>query len=352
MGKALGLLINMIAALGPAASMAGFCKSVYLAEQAFGLEDFTADEISYFPKDSNGMIDHVKNRVESVRTESRRAGLIHLKRIEPEWTSVYAPDQVNYAGDPRWFSVIAGSEVSLFFGIRKISQTEMTAPTADFANVQIDLLNRQLVESEKIPVRFLETGSEPFEGRAYLRAFLRDGSLPLAKEGHYYIHDMAYHFSSLFLPPALVKAFQQRTRLLLELESRALEPTLKMALAERLRYQEGFLDGGSGFFGYFLAYESVAGRTLDPKAIADFGVRPFGKSGTSAYSQVKQALEDQMSSLEKEAIPLQKGIQEMNTLLDLLSKPEDRVVFEYSVDQYRQESLARIRLLQSLFAAD
>lgn len=278
------------------------------------------------------------------------APLVLIQKTGQTWASMYTPLKPNYAGDPRWNSAILGSTGSYYFGFRKLSDSSITAPSADYANAKIDLINLKLDEKFQIHIKFRETGEDPLSSRSYLNDFLIHNRLPLAQKGHYFIHDISYHFSSILLPENIIKNTKKRIRLILDLDLKAQEllkkkeisSLVRKAVRDELKRRVVLLDNSSGFFGWIMAQLSVVNREWPISDYYNYVQDSFFKNNQSALAETVARLQARVNS------PNDK--QQLLELAESLSKPEDHELDSLTYEQFMSEVLNRRNKIIEVFA--
>lgn len=235
--------------------------------ELFGARNFKFQDLRYTSRK------HKTSKQPSVEVEQRiqdEAGrsLFIFKKIGEHWWSTYTPAPNNYQGDPRWFPILIGGKAAAYFGFKKIDDTRMTAPTADTLNHSIQNLNVVLSQKNQEPIemRFHESGTEVEEGVDFLRSFATKTSLPVARDGHYAVHDISYHSLSILLPKEILDGVKKRSEIFLRLMEKVendtkIDPIVKKILRKTIRDSIEQLvrniDYGTGNIGFILAMEKA-----------------------------------------------------------------------------------------------
>lgn len=193
--------------------------------------------------------------------------LLSLQKIGNSWMSYFDPDQNgNHQGDPRLLAILLGTKGANFMGFRSVSDREILVPDSEALNFAIERLNKKLIAHGKEPVdvRFYKSDLKTPEGiERYFNEFEKNFALPAAKEGFYAIHDAAYHYASILVPPQLLKVHRARTKVLNSYLNHLVAATknelpifrqiiLKVVHEARERHVSD-TDTGNGNFGLFLA---------------------------------------------------------------------------------------------------
>lgn len=276
--------------------------------------------------------------------------VVLIQRIGPTWASMYTPLKPNYAGDPRWNAVILSPDSSYYFGFRKLSENAVTAPTADYANAKIDLINLKMPDKYKIKIKFRETGDDPIARRTYLNDFLVHNRLPLAQKGHYFIHDISYHFSSILLPESVILKTKKRIRLILDLDLQAkkllkqkqLSKQAYEAVREELLRRVVMLDTASGFFGWVMAQLHVAGREWPINDYYKYVQDSFFKNNTSALAETITRLQARVNNPEDK--------QKLAELAQSVATPADLQIDQLTHEQFFSEVQQRRAKINEILA--
>lgn len=128
------------------------------------------------------------------------------------WYSTYQIYPAAGQGDPRMLVALLGSELAHFFGIRQISDSEITIPDITELNGAIKALNQALVELgyKPIPLTFFPQGEEQHNARTYVENFTHRHMLPYANHIVLKIHDVALHISSIAIPETMFEPIHRR----------------------------------------------------------------------------------------------------------------------------------------------
>lgn len=157
-----------------------------------------------------------------------------IQRTAARWASKYSPDNENYQGDPRNFITIFGEKISSKFGFQMLSNLEMQTATTETFNQLILENNKKL--SKPIKLKFYQASADPVGDLEYVK-LVEKNLWPEAINGHYFLHDIAYHRN--FIIPQIVTDFMnqrsQYTRnflTLVRLQTESFPPALKQKLAQ------------------------------------------------------------------------------------------------------------------------
>lgn len=237
------------------------CKGVFSQFQEFSATDLRYNS----PRAATDKKPSVE--VRGVIRDERGSDLFLLKKTGQRWWSSFSPAPSNYQGDPRWFAMLVGPKVASFFGFRKISEDQITAPTAMTLNKRIEEINRLLIKNgeEPIEMRFHQAKVKAETDVDFLRAF-RKTSLPIARDGHYAVHDISYHALAILLPKTLIDGIQLRIDILsrfretmnsdsslTHLEKRLLQKHLAITEAKMVN----LIDYATGNIGFVMAMEKT-----------------------------------------------------------------------------------------------
>ncbi len=145
------------------------------------------------------------------------------KEVQKDWADFSInPDK---PGDVRWGAQHLGPAMKTLFGLKTFDQqSREVAPTSDAVfytqtpSVPTILHGFKLLEAkmkQQNPefewIGFFQTGSEILSGRTYIERIVKDGKMPISRQGHLYEHDLNYHvYSSFVMPPQFVKALRSR----------------------------------------------------------------------------------------------------------------------------------------------
>ncbi len=265
---------------------------------------FEAVDLSDLPKATNPTV--VTQGIGKMQDGSV---LLFLNKNGESWNSAYSPAPKNPQGDPRWFPMLFGAEVGYHFGFRKIYNDTMTAPTPEFMNHRITDINKTLAERgvEEIIMRFHRTSPKAEEGIEYLSNILRESSLPVAISGHYAVHDVAYHLSSILMPKSILDYIKLNIKIVFRYKAKIdKDATLSPIEKEIVNYSFSLLlnnivrniDFATGNIGVIFKQEQIeksGGKVTDSKEIEDkidnltlFPIRDIGEFISNPY-QLAQA---------------------------------------------------------------
>lgn len=230
--KAIGLLILFTAlslfASSPIQASGLNCQKLF---------DSTAQASPFLPIDLSYKEGRSKEQTvvtgETVKDKDGNSLLI-LEKTGELWDSSYTPVRDNYQGDPRWFGMLFGPQVSYHFGFRKLADNMITAPTAKTFNAKITEFNKKLrdIKEEPIGLRVHEAKPSVEEGIEYLKNVYENNSLPLASSGHYAVHDLSYHLMAILTPKNVIDGVKSRIGVLLRLKEK-LDRDAKLSKLDR-----------------------------------------------------------------------------------------------------------------------
>lgn len=305
-----------------------------------------------------------------------------IKKTGETWDSAYTPSPANNQGDPRWFPILLGSKVGSFFGFKKISEDTITIPTAENLNLKIEKINKILINKkiEPITIRFHETGKEPEVQMDYLNQLLVNRSLPMATEGHYAIHDIAYHSLAILLPKKALDRLNTRIKLLIRLKGKIDNAKLtkfeKQVLVEmyeiRLQGMVHAIDFGTGNIAPILVWEKIgymhSGRryeaydlkgsvmenlfTNTEKMFTGFEYQMEEKTSNLVikYEKVKPELFEPGLPLEQKKIEIERSRQKLNKFAkEFLEENKNTIRSlnqKYTVEEFVNSIRASIRAIQ------
>lgn len=277
-----------------------------------------SDWTNFKSKDLRYTSRHSKSSDESSVVVDGRArdqagrSLFILKKTGDYWMSTYTPAPDNYQGDPRWFPILFGGRTAAHFGFKKINDTIMTAPTADTLNQTIQHLNVVLSKKghEMIEIKFHESGMEAEEGVKFLRNFVSKTSLPIARSGHYAVHDISYHALAILLPKVILDGARMRAEILLRLidkveNNSTISPVVKKvvrkALNQSLEQLVRNIDFGTGNIGFILSMEKADQRDSFRRPyqaydLKDTVIRHLVENSQELLESLKQKMMDTFAS--------------------------------------------------------
>lgn len=142
--------------------------------------------------------------------------LPEIVKSNAKWISNAASTPNAIEGDPTLFIRASGQEISDYFGYKYIGENTLQVPNVSFFNGQIQKLNSLLEENKKISLSFYETLSGVESPEKYLRNFVSNISLPIAKEGTVAIHDTTYLYGGIFFPQSCLVSGLIQSELILQ----------------------------------------------------------------------------------------------------------------------------------------
>jgi len=133
------------------------------------------------------------------------------------WYSHYQIFPSAGQGDPRQLITLLGSSLAHFFGIRQISEREITVPDIAELNGAIKALNKVLVELgyKPIPISFFLQNTEDHNAKTYVQNFTNNQQLPFANHQILLLHDIALHLHSIAFPETILEPIIRRYKLAL-----------------------------------------------------------------------------------------------------------------------------------------
>lgn len=126
--------------------------------------------------------------------------LPQIKKVSDLWLSHHAITPNAIEGDPTLFIRTFGKNIAYFFGYELISQNTLQVPNVDYFTARIKQINSLLDNSKTIKLSFYQTNDGIETAENYLRKFVNEISLPIAKAGTVAIHDVTFHFGGIFFP--------------------------------------------------------------------------------------------------------------------------------------------------------
>lgn len=357
--SAISLLLVLISSLSEAAPS---CNQVYNQSPAFYVlkESFLKLQNNDFP-----FYSELTATVPTVKSESRistaQGDLLVFERIGPKWATTYAPDGVNYQGDPRWFPSTVGATVAAHLGFFQVSQSTMLAPTADYANRAIEKFNQKLDPEYRIEMRFRETGEEPLEGAEYLRDF-RNNILPIAKLGVYAVHDHSYHFISVLYPKRVLDIARTRIDLTLafrkwvdRLDAKNIyERNLLREVADaEIQRRVKWVDSSSGSLGYLMALFQLV-KTVDGlEKMQKYVLGQLFSPKHSAVSDVRSLLFGRINAIDRHAkADREKAKALVTEFLSTFTEARYHEKIEITVDEFLAELTERMQAWQRAAITD
>lgn len=142
--------------------------------------------------------------------------LPEIIKSNSKWISNAASTPNAIEGDPTLFIRAFGQDIAEYFGYKYIDENTLQVPNVNYFNKQIQNLNSLLEEHKKISLSFYETLSGVESAEKYLRNFVSDISLPIAKNGTVAIHDTTYHYGGIFFPQSCLVAGLIQSELILQ----------------------------------------------------------------------------------------------------------------------------------------
>lgn len=144
----------------------------------------------------------------------RHGGTLQQIRLKgPSWVSGYSENRFDVQGDPRWFIELVGEDHAAYLGFRILNDREITIPDyQEFAGA-LKKINQKLTEAgeQPIAIQYYQTpDNKDVTVKLYVEQFLKNQSIPVAREGNHLIHDMAFHSGAIFLPREYIDATRAR----------------------------------------------------------------------------------------------------------------------------------------------
>lgn len=237
------------------------------------------------------------------------------------WFSRYQIVPAAGQGDPRMLTTLLGSPLAHFFGIRQISEHEITIPDMDEMNGAIKTLNAALIELgyKPIPISFFKMGEAKHNSRAYIESFASKFQLPFATDLVLMLHDISLHIQSVAFPVEILVPIGHRYQLAVKFYDYAKTHALPSFFfdldKEYFHHLDRTLDEGSASIG--VAYFNRAQRWNVDEALAVHRTKTYLKQKIEEWLHGDADLETSMKNVIKSTFKIQD--REKKSLIENLS---------------------------------
>ncbi len=236
-----------------------------------------------------------------LESDSPTGPRFHLMRKGASWNSNYATHPgKDIQGDPRGLPIILNSrEAARFFGFDELDQANWIVPGAARMQWSLDQINGVL-KRRPIRLNFREAPTGYVTDGSLFDGYTDDRTLYIGRRGNAFVHDLAFHAPSIFIPEYSLALAQSRGRHVRRLRDLAKERWLATSdpiegdvfkVFESWVIAEGKnLDRATGNFCLALQVLhvawglGVAPKDADFKELYDMGYGLLGDSGRSAKS--------------------------------------------------------------------
>jgi hypothetical protein len=215
--KHLCLILILFCDLALGATSFGNCRKVV---NRLDFSSVSTAEFSLKPADVS--------TVTHILSTNENSDFAILKLTGNQWRSTWSPDGQNLQSDPRNIIILLGDNIAEKLGFKWIDKKTLRVPKGKYFTSQLIKLNEYLKEinSDPIEISFYDTSSDsPFFALEFLDRALAK-RLPVAKAGHFLVHDVAAHYGSILLPREITRELIMKIQIAKKF-TQEMEPVLK-----------------------------------------------------------------------------------------------------------------------------